>query len=210
MRGCDGREADRDVDVEHRPPPEAGRQRTADRRADRERRPDRRAVDRERTRPLTGIGERVREQGEGGGEEDGAAEPLHGASGVEHADAADDGAPEGRAREEDEAAGEDPPAPEAVGDRAGGEDDGGERERVRVHDPLQAGDAGVEAGRDLRQRRVDDGDVEHEHRRREADDGESSAAIEHRRPFRWRGHRRSVLAGAPRGAVESPCVSGYG
>ena len=71
----------------------------------------------------------------------------------------------------DEADDEEPAPPESVGDRSGGEHDRGERERVCVDDPLDPADAGVEVGRDLRQRRVHDGDVEHEHGRRETDDG---------------------------------------
>ena len=45
--------------------------------------------------------------------------------------------------EHDDADGEDEPAPEAVRERAGGEDQRRERDRVRVHDPLQPGQARV-------------------------------------------------------------------
>ena len=73
--------------------------------------------------------------------------------------------------------------------------------RVGVHDPLEAGDPGVEAGRDLRQRRVDDGDVEHEHGRRETHDGESSATAEHGNPFRCRKRSHRGQSGRGPGAA---------
>ena len=66
-------------------------------------------------------------------------------------------------------------ATDAVGERAGRQHDGGERERVGVDDPLQAGEAGVEVGGDVGERGVDDRDVEHEHRGGGAHDGEGPA-----------------------------------
>ena len=66
-------------------------------------------------------------------------------------------------------------ATEAVGERAGRQHDGGERERVGVDDPLQAGEAGVEVGGDVGERGVDDRDVEHEHRGGRTHDGEGPA-----------------------------------
>jgi len=67
---------------------------------------------------------------------------------------------------------EDAAAAEAVGERAGGEHEGGERERVGVDHPLQVGEAATEVLLDRRQRRVDDGDVEKKHERRHADGAE--------------------------------------
>ena len=74
---------------------------------------------------------------------------------------------------------EDAAAAEAVGDGARAEHDGGQGERVGVDDPLDAGQAGVQVAGDVRQRRVDDRDVEHQHRRREADHGERARLAEH-------------------------------
>ena len=47
-------------------------------------------------------------------------------------------------REQDDPDHEEPPAAEEVGQRAGGQDARGERERVGVDDPLQVGERGVE------------------------------------------------------------------
>ena len=79
-------------------------------------------------------------------------------------------------REEGKTGGEEPAAAEAVGQRPEGQDGRGERERVRIDDPLQAGEAGVEVLGDARERGVDDRDVEHEHRGRGADDRERPAS----------------------------------
>ena len=67
-------------------------------------------------------------------------------------------------------------AAEAVGQRAGGEHDAGEREGVGVDDPLQTAQVRVQVARDVGERGVHHGDVEHEHRGREADHGEGHAA----------------------------------
>ena len=186
-----GGDPDRDVDIEDPSPTQIRGHRPADGRADGERRADRGAVDGERLRAFLPVGEGVGEQRERRGEEDRRAEALHRAGGVEHDDAARCAAPERRRGEDREPDHEEPPPPEAVGDRPRGEHDRGERDRVGVHDPLEAGDPGVEAGRDVRQRRVDHGDVEHQHGRRETHDGESSATAEHGNPFRCgeRSHR---------------------
>ena len=61
------------------------------------------------------------------------------------------------------------PAPVAVGQRAAGQDQRRKRDRVRVDDPLQPGQAGVELALDARQRDVDDRDVDQQHERRRAD-----------------------------------------
>jgi hypothetical protein len=63
--------------------------------------------------------------------------------------------------------------PEAVGERARHEHQGGQRERVGVDHPLQVGEAGAKILADRRQRHVDDRDVEqkHEGRHRDGDQG---------------------------------------
>ena len=67
--------------------------------------------------------------------------------------------------EEREADREEAAAAEAVGERAGGQHDARQRERVGVDDPLQAAQARVQVLGDARQGRVHDGDVEHQHQR---------------------------------------------
>ena len=126
-----------------------------------------------------GVGERVGEQGQRGREHHRRADALHGAGGVELGDARSRARTERGGREDGHAPDEDAAPSEAVGERAGRKDDGGERERVRVDDPLQAGEARVSRSRrDVRKRGVDDRDVEHQHRRRQADDGERAPLVE--------------------------------
>ena len=67
---------------------------------------------------------------------------------------------------------EDAPPAEPVAERARGEQEGGEHQRVGVDDPLQAGEAGVEFPLDVGQGDVDDGDVEQQHERRDRDQDE--------------------------------------
>ena len=67
---------------------------------------------------------------------------------------------------------EDQPAPIPVRERTAGENQRGERERVGVHDPLQAGQARIEALLHVRQRDDHDSDVEEQHERRQADSEE--------------------------------------
>ena len=60
---------------------------------------------------------------------------------------------------------EDPAASEAVAERAAEQDERGERQRVGVDHPLQAGGAGAEVGTDRGQRDRDDRGVEEGHAR---------------------------------------------
>ena len=76
---------------------------------------------------------------------------------------------------------EDAAAPEPVAERAGGEQEGGERQRVGVDDPLQAGEAGVQFALDVGQGDVDDRDVEQQHERRDRDQDEGPPLALHRR-----------------------------
>ena len=68
------------------------------------------------------------------------------------------------------------PPPVAVGERAGGQDQRRERDRVRVDDPLQPGQARAEPALDARQRDVHDRDVDQQHERRHADGEQRPAA----------------------------------
>jgi hypothetical protein len=74
-----------------------------------------------------------------------------------------------RGREHAQADHEHEPAAEPVGQRAAGQQQPGETERIGVDHPLQVGEAGVERALDVRQRGVDDRDVEQQHERRDAD-----------------------------------------
>ena len=82
MRDRDGGDADRDVDQEDPPPRQAGRQRPADDRTDRDRQAGDRAPDAERGAALAAL-ERAAEQRQRGGEHRRAADPLRAAGQVE-------------------------------------------------------------------------------------------------------------------------------
>jgi len=174
-RDLEAEDPEREVDEEDPAPVEAAGQRAADERADGERGADRGAVGGERLAALQGAREGMREHRERDREHDRGADALHGARAVEHHDVLRGGARERRNGEDAQADEEEAAAPEAVGERAGRQHDGGERERVGVDHPLQPGQARVEVGRDVRERRVHDRDVEHEHRCGRADHGEGPA-----------------------------------
>ena len=181
---------DRDVDEEDPLPAEALGDDAADQRPDRDGAADRRAPDAERRRPVFAV-ELLADQGQRGGEHPGAADPLQAAGEVEQGRVLGDAAEERGEGEDPEADREDAPAPEPVAERAGGEQEGGEGQRVGVDDPLQAGEAGVEFALDVRQGDVDDGDVEQQHERRDRDEDEGP-------PFAL--HRRATLKNRPRSA----------
>ncbi len=107
-------------------------------------------------------GELLGDQGQGDGEHDRAADALQGAGEVEEGRVGRERAEQRGEREDPQPDREDAAAAEAVGERAGGEHERGERERVGVDHPLQVGEAAAEVLLDRRQRRVDDGDVEQE------------------------------------------------
>ena len=131
-------DADRDVDQEDPLPVEAAGEQAADERADRERRADRGAVGGERAGALLRGRERLREQRQRDREHDRGADALDRAGGVEEDDVGRQGACTRGDGEDREADREEAAAAEAVGERAGGQHDAGQRERVGVDDPLQA------------------------------------------------------------------------
>ena len=89
-------------------------------------------------------------------------------------------------REDDQADGEDLAPPVDVAGHARGEQEGGQRQRVGVDDPLQVGEARVQRLLDVGQRHVHDRDVEQEHEGRRADGDQGPPfAVES-------GHSRSV------------------
>ena len=89
-----------------------------------------------------------------------------------------------REREQPDPDHEQPPPAEAVGERAHGQGEGGERQRVGVDHPLQPGEVGVELLLDVGQRDVDDGDVEQQHERRQADREQAPPLTLHQSPVR--------------------------
>ena len=94
-------------------------------------------------------------------------------------------------------------APEAIAERAGGEQQAGEHDRVRVDDPLQLRPLGTEVADDRRQRDVEDRVVDADDDEREAEDGERHPA-----PLMdlLRGHRHPGLAPRTQIAAEATVV----
>ena len=159
---------DRDVEEEDPLPAEALGDDAADQRPDRDRAADHGSPDAERGRPVFAV-ELLADQGQRGGEHPGAADALQPAREVEQGRVLGDAAEERGEGEDPEPDREHAPAPEPVAERAGGEQEGGEGQRVGIDDPLQAGEAGVQFTLDVRQGDVDDGDVEQQHERRDRD-----------------------------------------
>ena len=98
-----------------------------------------------------------------------AADALHRAGGHQRLDVRREPAGQGRHGEPDGADDEDPPAAEAVAQRAAEQDQRGEGQRVGVDRPLQPGHAGVQVladlgQRDVHDRGVDEGQPRPEHR----------------------------------------------
>ena len=114
----------------------------ADQRPDRDRAADRRAPDAEGRRPVFAV-ELLADQRQRGREHPRPADALQAAGEVEQGRVVGDAAEERGEGEDPEADREDAPAAEPVAERAGGEQEGGEHQRVGVDDPLQAGEAGV-------------------------------------------------------------------
>jgi hypothetical protein len=69
------------------------------------------------------------------------------------------------------------PAPEAVTERAGGQEQGGEREGVGIHDPLLRRLAGVEVGGDAREGVGEHRHAGHDHHEGQAHHGEDPTAV---------------------------------
>ena len=158
----DRRRADREVDEEDPAPGEPRGEHTAGERADRDRCADRRAPDPERRAALLAV-ELLRDQRERGREHHRAADSLHAAGDDQEERVVGEPAGERGDREEDDAQHEDPLAAEEVGERAGGQDAGRQRERVGVDHPLEVGERRVERPLDRRQGDVDDRDVQQQH-----------------------------------------------
>ena len=165
----DAGEADRHVQQEDRLPAERVGERAADQRPDRDGAADRRPVDAERGAALAPAGELLGDQGERDGEHDRAADSLERARDVEEGRVRRERAEQRGRREDRQADHEDAAAAEPVGERAGGEDEGRERERVGVDHPLEVGEARAEVLLDRRQGGVHHGDVEQQHERGHAD-----------------------------------------
>ena len=196
--------ADRDVDEEDPAPVERVGEDPADERSRRHGDADRRSPDGDRA---ADVGPAVlgSDQRERRGEERRAPDALHRAGDVEHGDVPGQAAEQRREREDDHADGEEQPAAVAVGERARGQDQRRQRQRVGVDHPLQPRQARVEVVLDVRQRDVDDRDVEQEHERRRADGDERPAAVAHE----GLGLHRAILGNQPPQRRNGPRAVSY-
>ena len=132
----DGHHPDRHVDEEDPSPADGAGDGAADQRADRHGTADDAAVDAEGGAAVPAL-EGLRDEGERGGEHDGAPHPLHGARQVEHQRVGGEAADQRGHREDGQAAGEDLAPAVDVADDTGGEQEGGQRQGVGVDHPLQ-------------------------------------------------------------------------
>ena len=166
-----GHHPDRDVEEEDPPPADARGDGPAHERADRHRPTDHRAVDADGRAPLF-AGEGLGDEGERGGEHDGAAHTLGGPGQVEHQRRGGQAAGQGGQGEEHEADGEHAPPAVHVTEDTGREQEGGQGQGVGVDHPLEVLEGRVQGDLDVGQRDVHDRDVEQQHERAEADGDE--------------------------------------
>ena len=167
-RNREGEDADRDVDEEDPAPSEPVGQETTDQRAGGDRSPHRGTPDGKRAEEVVPA-VLVADDRQRRCKECGAADPLQPAGDVEGRDVPGEAAEERGEGEEHHARHEDQAAPVPVGERARGEDQRGKAERIRVDDPLQPRQAGIEALLHVRESDDHDRDVEQQHERRQAD-----------------------------------------
>ena len=150
------------IDEEDPAPADGAGDGAADQRTDGHGTPDDAAVDTEGRAAVLAL-ERLCDQGEGGGEHDGATHTLHGPRQIEHERVGRQAADQRRQGEEGQSAGEDLAATVNVADDPGGEEEGGQRQGVGIDHPLQVGEGGVQRTLDVRQGHVHDRDVEQQH-----------------------------------------------
>ena len=129
---------DRDVDEEHRTPPELLEQQTRCQRTDRRPPAGDPGPDGDRLCPLASR-EHVGEDRQGRRHDERGTDPHHRPGGDQLARRVGEGAEQGSEGEDDEAELQRPLAPEAVTQRPGREQQAGEHQRIGVDDPLQVG-----------------------------------------------------------------------
>ena len=170
------REPDRDVEPEDPLPGDPVDDGAADERARRDGKTGDPGPGAERDAALLGR-ECGREERQRQRSHDGAADPLDGARCDQRLHRGRERRCGGRSGEQAEAEDEHPAAAEAVAQRGAGQQEDGERERVRVHRPLELLDRRAEVGADHRQRRRDDEVVEHDHEQRDRGDRERPGGL---------------------------------
>jgi hypothetical protein len=163
------RDADGHVDEEDPRPAQVAGEDAAEQYAGRGAAAGRCAVDPQRHVAVATLGEGRHQQREGGGSEQGAAEPLNRPEGDQRGLRPGDGAQERARGEEEQARDEQPPPAEEIGEAASEQQRAAEEDRVRRDDPMQARLREPQIGFDRRERDVDDRDVEDDHELRRYD-----------------------------------------
>ena len=142
QRDGDGHRPDRQVDEEDPSPPDPAGEHSAHQRTYGHGTPDDRPIDAEGGAPLPS-GEGLGDEGQGGGEHDGAANPLNSPSKVQHQRSGRQPADQGRHRKNEKSEGEQSPTAEHVSYDTGREEEGGQGEGVSVNYPLEVGKGGM-------------------------------------------------------------------
>jgi len=162
-----GRHPDGQVDEEDPAPGQAGGQNAAQQRPDSHGQSGDRAPDPEGDAAILAP-ERLGQQRQRHSEHDRPADALQRPGELEHESAARQAAHQRRGGEYDQADDVEQAPSVHVGQAAGRQQEGGQAQRVGVHDPLQAGEARVQRTLDVRQRDVHDRDVQQQHEGAEA------------------------------------------
>jgi hypothetical protein len=117
------------------------------------------------------------QDGEGLRHDQRGADAHHGTQGDEGGRVADHGGRGGGGAEHEQPDEQDLAPTEPVADRAERQEQGGERDRVRVDDPLQLGLVGVGVAGDVGQGDIQTADGRDDHHEREPDDDQDEAAV---------------------------------
>ena len=166
------RDADGDVHPEHRAPREVTQQDPADHRADGHGETGAAGPDGDRPTALAWVAEHVGEDRQGRRHDQGAADAHERPAGDQVQGRIGERRRGRTQAEQDDADLQCALAAEAVRQRAGGEEQPGEHERVGVDDPLDVGVRGLQVGHQRRDRHVEDRVVHHDDHQRHAQHGE--------------------------------------
>ena len=164
-----GGDADGQIDQEDRTPAHTGRQHAAEDRAECRRNAGDRTPRAEGDAAFTAV-EGRREKRERRREQHRAADTLQCAGHDQHDRVLCDAAEQRAECEDHQTDREDSTSAELVGDRSGCQQQRGQRERIRVGDPLQLTETGAECMLNVGKCDDDDRDVEQQHECRRADD----------------------------------------
>ena len=162
QRGCQQRNADRDVDEEDQAPRDLDQQ-ASEHRAGREARRDDCPVGAQRTAALLLARVAGDQQGQARGSEHRRADPLHHPRGDQQAGLDGESPGDARHDEHDQADPVEPGPAVHIGEPATQQQEPAEGDRIRADQPLQRRGGDVQVTLDGGQRHVDDREVQHDH-----------------------------------------------